>query len=223
MKRHTLPDLMAVALLATGNAMHAADSTVPAKPLTPLVQPRQPNGGGAVVISGELKQWRKVTLTLDGPYAHELDNEPNPFTDCNLTVTFTHESGSPSYKAPGYFAADGNAGETSAEVGTKWRAHVAPDKTGTRTYAISFTRGKLAALEGGGAPVKPFDGAGGSFKAANSDKTGRDFRAKGRLQDVNVTELTEKVAVDVEIASNWKPGSRKDDGKRAGSEKGFRK
>ena len=104
-------------------------AVAPAKPLTPLVQPRQPDGSGTVVISGELKEWHKVTLTLDGPYAHELDNEPNPFTDCNLTVTFTHESGAPSYKVPGYFAADGNAGESSAESGTKWRA-TSPDKAG---------------------------------------------------------------------------------------------
>jgi hypothetical protein len=51
---------------------------------------------------------------------------------------------------PGYFAADGNAGESSAESGTKWRAHLAPDKAGKWTYAVSFTRGKHAALDGGG-------------------------------------------------------------------------
>ncbi len=37
------------------------------------------------------------TLTLAGPFGHQLDNKSNPFTDCNLTVKFTHESGSPSY------------------------------------------------------------------------------------------------------------------------------
>jgi hypothetical protein len=40
---------------------------------------------------------------------------------------------------PGYFAADGNAGETSAESGTKWRAHLAPDKAGQWNYFVSFT------------------------------------------------------------------------------------
>jgi hypothetical protein len=44
-----------------------------------------------------------------------------------------------------------------------------------------------------------------------------------RVGYVNVTELTEKVAADLDIARNWKPGSLQDDGKRAGSEKGFRK
>ena len=166
-----------------------AAAVAPAKPLTPLVQPRQPDGSGTVVISGELQEWHKVTLTLDGPYAHELDNEPNPFTDCNLTVTFTHDSGSPSYKVPGYFAADGNASESSAESGTKWRAHLAPDKAGTWKYSVSFTRGKHAALDGGGAAVKPFDGVSGSFEVAKTDKQGRDFRAQGRLQYVGKHHL----------------------------------
>ena len=46
----------------------------------PLVLPRQDDGDGTVTISGELKAWHKVTLSLQGPYAHELDNRPNPFT-----------------------------------------------------------------------------------------------------------------------------------------------
>ena len=158
-------------------------------PGAPLVLPRQPDGKGSLEISGELKQWHKVTLTLDGPYAHELDNEPNPFIDNNLTITFTHESGSPSYKIPGYFAADGNASESSADSGTKWRAHLSPDKAGTWTYTTSFTRGKYAALDGGGNGVSPFDGVKGTFKVAETDKTGRDFRGKGRLQYVGKHHL----------------------------------
>ncbi len=44
-----------------------------------------------------------------------------------------------------------------------------------------------------------------------------------RVGYVDVTALTEKVAADIEIARNWKPGSLKDDGRRTGTEKGFRK
>lgn len=148
----------------------------------PLVMPREADGKGAVEISGDLKQWHKVTLTLDGPYAHERDNAPNPFTDIALNVKFTHESGTPSYTIPGYFAADGNAGESSAESGTKWRAHLSPDKTGTWNYVVSFTKGRNAALDGGGARVQLYDGVKGNIKIAQTDKTGRDFRSKGRLQ-----------------------------------------
>jgi hypothetical protein len=52
----------------------ASASAPAAVALAPLVLPRQADGKGSVEISGELKQWHKVTLTLDGPYAHELDN-----------------------------------------------------------------------------------------------------------------------------------------------------
>lgn len=44
-----------------------------------------------------------------------------------------------------------------------------------------------------------------------------------RLGYVDITALTEKVAVDVEVAKQWHPGNLEDDGKRAGAEKGFRK
>lgn len=44
-----------------------------------------------------------------------------------------------------------------------------------------------------------------------------------RLGFVNITALTERVAADIEIARDWKPGTLKDDGKRGGTEKGFRK
>lgn len=148
------------------------------------VQPRQQDGMGNIAISGELKQWHKVTLTLDGPFAHERDNLPNAFTDLAFNVTFTHQSGSPSYRVPGYFATDGDAANSSAESGTKWRAHLSPDKTGIWNYTVSFTRGKHSALDGGGEVFKPFDGVKGTFEIAPTDKTGRDFRARGRLQYV---------------------------------------
>ncbi len=150
---------------------------------------RQPDGRATVSISGELKQWHKVTLTLDGPFASEGDTRPNAFTDLAFAVSVTHESGTPSYKVPGYFAADGNAGETSAEAGTKWRAHLSPDKSGTWTYTVSFTKGKNAALDGGGEALKSFDGITGKFAIAASDKTGRDLRSQGRLQYVGKHHL----------------------------------
>jgi hypothetical protein len=44
-----------------------------------------------------------------------------------------------------------------------------------------------------------------------------------RVGYVDITALTEKVAADIEIARNWKPGTLKDDKKRGGTEKGFNK
>jgi len=70
-------------------------------------------------VSGEPRQWHKVTLTFDGPFARERDARPHPFLDYRLTVRFAHEAGRHAYDVPGYFAADGNAGETSGEEGTR--------------------------------------------------------------------------------------------------------
>jgi hypothetical protein len=138
-----------------------------------------------VRLAGELKQWHKVTLQLEGPFAKETGFAPNPFTDYRFDVTFAHESGRPSYRIPGYFAADGDAANTSATEGNVWRAHFAPDKPGRWNFRVSFTHGPLAAVNGGGAPLAPFDGKTGAFAVAvSTDKTGRDFRAKGRLEYV---------------------------------------
>jgi hypothetical protein len=168
-----------------------ASAGVPEPQGSPLVLPRRADGDGTVTISGELRQWHKVTLSLAGPYAHELDQQPNPFTDRCLQVEFTHESGSPRYSVPGYFAADGQAGESSAVAGTVWRAHLSPDKSGTWNYRVSFRTGKDAALRDDAAsePLAPFDGKSGSFVIEGTDKTAPDFRAMGRLQYVGKHHL----------------------------------
>lgn len=151
----------------------------------PLQQPRKPHGDGSVKITGETKQWHKITLTLNGPFAHEKDNAPNPFIDYDLRVNFEHADGT-TYLVPGYFAADGNAANSSAESGTTWRAHFAPDKTGEWTYTVHFRTGKGAALSTSpeGKKLSPFDGVTGKITVSASDKTGRDLRAAGRLQYV---------------------------------------
>ena len=150
-----------------------------------VVQPRGDDGNGSVEVSGELKEWHKVTLDLAGPFAHEKEMGPNPFTDYRFSVTFTHQSGAPVYTVPGYFAADGNAAETSAESGNVWRAHFAPDRSGKWTYLVSFQQGDSAALEPGiGDVLAPYHGASGSIRIGKSDKRGADFRAKGRLRYV---------------------------------------
>ena len=148
-------------------------------------------GSGAVALSGELKQWHKVTLTLDGPTASE-SGSPNPFADYRMIVTFTHPASGITYSVPGYFAADGNAADTSANTGNKWRAHLSPDKTGTWNYTISFRSGTDVAINPSltaGAAVTPYNGTAGSFNISASDKTGRDHRGKGRLEYVNKHHL----------------------------------
>lgn len=142
------------------------------------------DGSGAVEIRGELKTWHKISLVLDGPFAAEKQESPNPFTDLSFSVRFTHESGKPEYVVPGYFAADGDAANSSADEGTKWCAHLAPDLPGVWSYRIFFNRGVHAAVDGGGEAFAPYDGQSGSFEVVPSDRQGRDFRAKGRLEYV---------------------------------------
>lgn len=134
-------------------------------------------------ITGELKRWHKVTLKLAGPQAAEMD-ENNPFLNYRLNVTFNHPETGTQYKVPGYFAADGDAANTSATAGNVWRAHLSPDHTGTWNYTVSFVKGKnVAVSDAKGTAVAELDGLAGSFEISESDKNGRDFRAKenGRL------------------------------------------
>lgn len=142
------------------------------------------DGDGSVVVSPKPTQWHPVTLALRGPHAEERGLTLNPFTGYRFDVIFEHESGEPRYVVPGYFAADGQAAETSATAGNRWRAHLAPDVPGTWTYTTRFF-----VLDGmGDRPLAPFDGVTGSFEVAPTDKDPvadrRDFRARGRLEYV---------------------------------------
>jgi len=137
-----------------------------------------------VEINGEMKKWHKITLTFDGPEVSETDKS-NPFMNYRLDVYFTHKGSGKTYKVPGYFAADGNAGETSATSGNKWRVHFAPDQTGEWSYKADFRTGNWVAVserKNAGESAGFMDGAKGSFEVSGTDKTGNDNRAKGRLQ-----------------------------------------
>jgi len=146
--------------------------------------PRQTLKPGSVEVRGELKKWHKVTLAFGGPASSETA-EPNPFTDYRLTVTF--RSGDTAYKVPGYYAADGGAADTGAAAGNVWMVHFAPDKVGKWTWTASFRTGQNVAVSDhpdAGKPVDSIDGKTGMLSIAASDKTGRDFRARGRLEYV---------------------------------------
>ena len=153
---------------------------------TVTITPPSDPGTGAVTINGELKKWHKITLSFDGPAYAETSTGPNPFLDYRLNVTFTN--GAKSYVVPGYFAADGNAAETSAVEGNVWRVHFAPDQEGEWNYSVSFRLGANVAIsddpdEGSG--ISPIDGASGSFIVGPTDKIAPDNRALGRLRYVN--------------------------------------
>jgi hypothetical protein len=133
-----------------------------------------------VIIEGEMQQWHKVTLLVNGPETAEWEKE-NPFLDYRLEATFTN--GEKSYTVPGFYAADGNAAETSADDGNVWEIRFRPDATGTWNYKISFRKGKDIVVKEGESSGEPVTGDGmeGSFNIDDSDKSGNDFRKKGRI------------------------------------------
>ncbi len=143
----------------------------------------------SATIKGELKKWHKVTFLFDGVSTSESAT-PNPFRDYRLIVTFT--KGVRTITVYGHYAADGDAGETSASGGDKWRVYFTPDETGTWNYSVSFRTGTDINLDdtpSSGTAVPPLDGETNSFTIAASNKTGNDFRAKGRLGYANAHYL----------------------------------
>lgn len=140
-------------------------------------------------IDGELKKWHRVTLSFEGPETKELA-AVNPFLDYRLDVTFTN--GTKTYVIPGFYAADGQAAETSATSGNIWQVRFTPDAIGEWKYTTSFKKGNEIAVTNSteNATSAGFiDGHTGNFTITESDKTGRDNRAKGRLQYIGESYL----------------------------------
>jgi len=135
-------------------------------------------------IDGELKKWHKVTISFQGPELDETGEE-NPFLDYRMEATFTN--GEKTYKIPGFFAADGNAAESGASKGNVWQVRFTPDIEGIWTYQVSFRKGDRIAINQDVEAGKPvaFDGATGEFVIGPTDKSGNDFRGKGKLNYVD--------------------------------------
>jgi hypothetical protein len=138
---------------------------------------------GTAITAGPMQQWHTVTLVFEGPATNEIST-PNPFFDYRLNVTFSREG--KRYVVPGYYAADGEAAQTSASGGSKWRVHFVPDEPGRWEYVVSFRLGPGAAISDDPEIGEPaaFDGETGSFTVTATDKLSPDFRAKGMLRYV---------------------------------------
>lgn len=139
--------------------------------------------GEQYTIDGELKAWHTLTISFKGPDVSE-QSYPNPFLNYRLMVEFASETDT--LIVPGFFAADGNASESSATGGNVWQVRFKPHRSGNWTFKASFREGHNLAINddpGAGIPVA-FNGLSGSFNIQPTDKEGRDFRARGRLEYV---------------------------------------
>ena len=144
----------------------------------------------ANTVSGDLMTWHRVSVTFNGPNTSELDTV-NPFLNYRLQVQFTGPSGQ-IYNVPGFYAADGDAANTSSESGDKWRVHFTPDQTGQWNYIASFRTGSNISISldpAAGTSAGFFDGATGSFTVLPTNKTGNDYRAKGMCRYVGKHHL----------------------------------
>lgn len=149
-------------------------------------------------VSGELRQWHKVTIGFRGPPASEtgmtvpgIHRAPTPFADYRLDVAFVHDETGKQFVVPGYYATDGNAANNHSVSGSVWVVHFTPPLTGRYRWKAKFTEGTYAAVLGIGNPGHFFDGALGSFEVQSSDKTDiSDIRStKGRLTQTDEGNL----------------------------------
>ena len=127
----------------------------------------------------QVKKWEKITLSFEGPETSE-SAEDNPFLNYRLNVAFN--LGDYQMVVPGFYAADGNAAESSSEAGNVWKVHFRPDQVGTWEYNVSFRQGDNVAVSeasDAGEGVA-FDGQSGKIEVtANSDHPGRISPAGG--------------------------------------------
>ena len=135
----------------------------------------------AASVEGALRVWYLVTLTFTGKQASETEAT---FRDHRLDVTFS--KGDKSFRVPGYFAAEGNAAESSATSGNKWRVKLTPNEPGAWTYSVAFREGPEIAVpavsspkEGKSAGVP--DGEAGSFTVRPADPGAAGFYGQGML------------------------------------------
>jgi hypothetical protein len=142
-------------------------------------------------VAGEARKWHKLALTFAHDAVLSETGPINPFLDLRLVLSLFHPESGTRVSVPGFFAADGNAAESGASAGTKWRVNFTPDQTGLWFYAASFRAGRQIALHAGpefGRPLS-FDGANGTFTVAPADPAAPGLLAKGRLEYVGSHHL----------------------------------
>ena len=165
------PVLLALAL-PFGQPPGAADD-LPRNPTGDLglyAEPDEPDAAAdppaaPVAIAGEVdgafRPGFPVTFTLTGPDVLSETGTPNPFTDYTFEGTFgTRNGDSPTgvigqigpATVPGFFAADGDAADTGAGAGDRWRVHLRAARAGSLPYRLELKEaatGRVVAASAG--------------------------------------------------------------------------
>ena len=127
-------------------------------------------------------RWSTFELELQGPLADEANDNPNPFLDYRLNVTFASPSGR-IFEVPGFFDGDGKG----SGVGKVWKVRFTPDEDGPWTYEVSFRQGTDLAVNPwplAGSPLAP-DGQAGKFRVQPPEPDAEGFFATGMLEYVD--------------------------------------
>ncbi|HEA23221.1 hypothetical protein LCGC14_1034250 [marine sediment metagenome] len=142
------------------------------------------------VLDGSFEKWHPITLTFDGPQISETDAD-NPFLNYALQVDF--QNGKDLYTVHGFYAADGDAAETSANSGNKWQVKFAPPKNGEWQFKAYFAEGTDIGISQN--PLKEKKKAlwksSGSFEIIAPDSTATGFYKTGKLAYVGKHYLEE--------------------------------
>lgn len=128
----------------------------------------------------QIQQWHTYTISFEGPATSEKNPE-NPFLHYLLMVEFEHNDTSKMIR--GFYAADGNAAESSADSGSVWQVRFNPEDLGEWTYKASLFKGDSVAVSGKieEAEEIPLSNSSGKFEVTPSQKIAPDFRSKGRI------------------------------------------
>lgn len=169
---------------ASGSGKHGGEPE-----LTSIERLELPQGDAAplteiVDTTAVHMQWHTLTLSFKGPESSEMAQE-NPFLNYRLLVDFKNEETQQTIR--GFYAADGNASETSSDAGSVWKVRFTPDKTGTWSYSAKLSKRDSIAVNDdptSGETVS-ISNAKGNFLVIKSDKEGDDFRAHGRIEAAN--------------------------------------
>lgn len=128
----------------------------------------------------QIQQWHTYTISFEGPNTSEYSPE-NPFIRYLLLVEFEHKETRKVIR--GYYAADGNAAETSADSGSVWQVRFNPEHIGEWTYKASLFKGDSITISQDVETAEQIalPNSTGTFEVIPSQKSSPDFRAQGRI------------------------------------------
>lgn len=132
-------------------------------------------------VVGTKAAWQTLEIAFQGPQSSE-EALINPFLNYRLQVVF--ENDGESFNVPGFYAADGQSAESSANSGNIWKVRFTPNKQGTWKFKAYFEQGDNIAiqdLEVTGT-ANAFNGISGEVKIKAMDSLAPGFLGKGKLK-----------------------------------------